>query len=292
VSNDPAAAPPAEQPKSRFDKIGAALPIALTALATAFAGMSTSELQRSMFWRSYAAQDQARATSQWTLAGLKRDRALICQTAAAQLRAAAGNGTTNPFAGAPPSGADPQAVEWLAGKGPPPARLPEVTDENLRKLLADIQARVPEADRLKQAAKIPAATVNAAIDEAEKSVERTDKEWDPTVKAAAKLAGPETTVSAQAVGFELEQRRYRAESGLNQGVGFLYEARVKVSSAESEKHQRKSKRFFYAMLAAQAGATIASLAMARRKKSLLWAVAGFTGVVALTIGGYVFLSEM
>ena len=292
MSTDPAAPPPAEQPKSVFDKLGAALPIALTALATAFAGMSTSELQQAMFWRSFAAQDQAKATAQWTLAGFKRDRALICQTAAAQLRAAAGNGTTNPFAGTPPAGADPQAVAWLAGKGPPTAKLPEVTDENLRKLLADIQARAPEAELLKQAARVPAATVNAAIDEAEKAVERTDKDWDPTVKAAARLAGPEAAVPAQAAGFELEQRRYRAESGLNQGVGFLYEARVKVSSAESEKHQRKSRNFFYAMLAAQVGATVSALAMARRHKSLLWAVAGGTGVVALAIGAYVYLADM
>jgi hypothetical protein len=290
VSNDPAA-PPAEPPKSVFDKLGAALPVALTALATAFAGMSTSELQQAMFWRSYAAQDQAKATSQWTLAGFKRDRALICQATAAQLRAA-GNGATNPFAGPPPAGADSQAVEWLAGKGPPPARLPEVTDENLHKLLADIQARAPETDLLKQAARIPAAAVNAAIDDAEKAVERTDKEWDPTVKSAAKLAGPDAAPGAQAAGWELEQRRYRAESGLNQGVGFLYEARVKVSSAESEKHQRKSRNFFYAMLAAQVGATVSALAMARRHKSILWAVAGGTGVVALAIGAYVYLAEM
>jgi hypothetical protein len=284
------ASPEAEHPKSLGDKIGAALPIALTALATAFAGMSTSELQQAMFWRSYAAQDQAKATSQWTLAGFKRDRSLICQTTAAQLRATAGN-PANPFAGA----TDSLASQWLAGQGPPTAMLPEVRDERLRKLLADIQTRVPEADLISAAGKIPAEVINAAIDDAEKAVEQLDREWEPTLKDANRLVSTrdkETATAAHAAMFELEQRRYRIEASLNQGVGFLYEARVKVSSAESEKHQRKSKRFFYAMLAAQAGATIASLAMARRKKSLLWAIAGFTGVVALAIGGYVYLSEM
>lgn len=286
----PANPPEAEQPKSLVDKIGAALPIALTALATAFAGMSTSELQQAMFWRSHAAQDQAKATSQWTLAGFKRDRALICQATAAQLRATTGN-PGNPFAAV----TDSQAGLWLAGQGPPPASLPEVTDDRLRTLVADIQARVAEADLIAQAGKIPAPVINGAIDEAEKAVERIDREWDPTLKEAIRLTNAkdkDAAAASQAAGFELEQRRYRIEANLNQGVSFLYEARVKVSSAESEKHQRKSKRFFYAMLAAQAGATIASLAMARRKKSLLWAVAGFTGVVALAIGGYVYLSEM
>ena len=142
-------------------------------------------------------------------------------------------------------------------------KLPAVTDENLRKLLADIQSRVPEAELLRQAGKIPAAVINAALEDAEKAVEQIDLEWDPTVTAAAKLsaaASKETATAAQAAGFELEQRRYGIESRLNQGIGYLYEARVKVSSAESAKHERKSQNFFYAMLAAQVGATVAALA--------------------------------
>src|SRR5262245_42283431 len=80
---------PDEQSKSFLDKIGAVLPIALTAIATAFAGMSTSELSYAMYWRSAAAQDQAKVNDQWSLAGFKRDRSLIVQSAALQLRALA-----------------------------------------------------------------------------------------------------------------------------------------------------------------------------------------------------------
>src|SRR5437588_13091771 len=86
----PDAAPTVEEPQGLLDKLGAALPIALTAIATVFAGMSTSELQQAMFWRSAAAQDQAKATNQWTLAGFKRDRSLLMQSTAAMLRAQAG----------------------------------------------------------------------------------------------------------------------------------------------------------------------------------------------------------
>jgi hypothetical protein len=280
---------PTDPPKSWFEKAGATLPIALTAIATAFAGMSTSELQRAMFWRSYAAQDQAKATNQWTYAGFKRDRSLICQVAATQLRAAAGN-PPNPFAA--PSNEANSPASWLAGDGPPAAKLPEITDPGLQKLLADIQARAPEAELLRQAGRISQATINAAIDDAERAVQQLDQEWDPLVKAAAKLAagGKEPMPAAQAAGYELEQRRYRIEAGLNQGVGYLYEARVKVSAAESDKHQEKSRKFFYAMLAAQVGATVASLALARQQKSVLWAVAGGSGLVALAIGAYVYLS--
>jgi hypothetical protein len=281
---------PALQPtKSVFDKVGAALPIALTLLATAFAGMSTGELQQAMFWRSYAAQDQAKATSQWTLAGFKRDRSLICQTTAVQLRAAANKAADRLDLSR--SGSRPLAAEWLDGKGPPSASLPEIGDERLRKLLADIQARRSEAELVREAGKVPAAVINDAIDDAEKYVDQLDQEWAPTIKEAATLSAASGTLG-QGAGFELEQRRYRIEANLNQGIGYLYEARVKVSSAESEKHQRKSKNFFYAMLAAQIGATIASLAMARKQKSVLWAVAGFTGLVAVAIGAYVYLADM
>ncbi len=43
------------------------------------------------------------------------------------------------------------------------------------------------------------------------------------------------------------------------------------------------------MLAAQVGATVASLALARREQSALWFVAGLAGVVAVGIGVYVYL---
>jgi len=290
--------PPVEAPKSRLDRVGVALPIALTALATAFAGMSTGELQQAMLWRSAAAQDQAKATSQWTLAGFKRDRALICQVASAQLHAT-GKAFRRPRL---PSESRFEADVWLDGGGPPPAKLPEVTDGALAKLLDDLRSRAPEDDLLRQARRVPGEAVTAAIDAAEKSVEQTDRDWEPTLKAAATLvadaqggfdaAGGPRGVGEQAAGFDLDRRRYQIEASLNQGLSLLYEARVKVSSAESERHQRKSKHFFYAMLAAQVGATVAALALARKKQSLLWGVAGGTGLVAVVIGAYVYLADV
>lgn len=310
--------PPAEEPKGLLDKLGAALPIALTAIATAFAGMSTSELQQAMFWRSAAAQDQAKATNQWTLAGFKRDRSLIMQATAATLRAHGGWYTpeiaTVPLSGPGLHGSGEsddgrrQAAEWLAGKGPPPAKLPEVADANLLELLKAIREREPEADILKKSRMVPMAGISKTIDDAEKAVEHIDKEWDPTVKAATRIAGaavklaaglnpdakdrPTVTAhanSTQAALYEMEQRRYRAEATLNQGVGFLYEARVKISTAESDRHRERSKNFFYAMLAAQVGAVVSSLAMARKQKSALWLLAALAGLVAVVIGAYVYL---
>jgi hypothetical protein len=295
---------PPDEPQGLIDKLGAALPIALTAVATALAGMSTSELQQAMFWRSAAAQDQARATNQWTLAGFKRDRSLLAQATAAQLRAASGYAPAT-FEYDPASGADAdRAVRWLLGEGPPRADLPDVQDEQLKELLEAIRTREPEGELLRKAARVPHARISEAIDAAEKAAEQTDRDWDPLVKGAAKLVAGQVHVkpdapdraakvanatAAQAAGFELEQRRYRAEATLNQGIGFLYEARVKVSTAESDRHRERSKNFFYAMLAAQVGAVISSLALARRRKSALWLLAGLAGVVAVALGGYVYV---
>lgn len=281
-------------PPSRWDKIGAALPIALTALATAFAGMSTSELNRAMFWRSYAAQDQARATNQWTFAGLKRDRALICQTTAAQLWATAGN-PANPLGGQGATGEDALAIRWLAGDGPSVIPMPNISDPQIKALLAAIQKRAPEAELLDLAGRIPIDRMSELLNEAEVAVKNHDDATDPTLKRAARIAGDSTGPTAtpkRAAYYELENRRYLIESVSNQTIGYLYEARVKVSSAESDRHQRKSRNFFYAMLAAQIGATISALALARQKKSVLWAVAGGTGLVALAIGAYVQFSDL
>jgi hypothetical protein len=303
--------PPAEEPKGLLDKLGAALPIALTAIATAFAGMSTSELQQAMFWRSAAAQDQAKATNQWTLAGFKRDRSLLMQSTAATLRAQAGYADPGLDREPRPSadnGTSPDGLDWLAGKGPPPAKLPEVVDPNLLELLKAIREREPEADLLKKARMVPQHGINKTIDDAEKANEQIDKEWDPHVKAATKYVQDRSKAAArpksddkdrpaaqaqatalQAALYEMEQRRYRAEATLNQGIGFLYEARVRISTAESDRHRERSKNFFYSMLAAQIGAVISSLALARKQKSALWALAGLAGIVAIVIGIYVYV---
>lgn len=302
--------PPAEEPKGLLDKLGAALPIALTAIATAFAGMSTSELQQAMFWRSAAAQDQAKATNQWTLAGFKRDRSLLMQSTAATLRAQAGYADPG-LDGSPPSagnGTTANGLDWLAGKGPPPANLPKIVDENLLALLKAIKEREPEADVLKKARMVPQHGINTTIDDAEKANEQIDEEWKPFVKAATeyvqeraksatkpkaddkdRAATPAQATALQAAWYEMEQRRYRAESTLNQGLGYLYEARVRISTTESDRHRERSKNFFYSMLAAQIGAVISSLALARKQKSALWALAGLAGLVAIVIGIYVYV---
>ncbi|MBA4062651.1 MAG: hypothetical protein C0501_02875 [Isosphaera sp.] len=321
MSSDPSAVPAREERKSLLDKIGPAVAVGLTALAAVFGSMSAAALQQAMYWKSQAAQDQSKSTNQWTLAGFKRDRALIMQATAAQMRAASGY-VPAAFAAPPALSATADEAQkkahellvkahgWLTElkgdkAGPPRVNLPEISDPAIKELRDAIERREPEADQLAKAAKVDKAAINQAIDELEKAVEQVDKDWDPVVKAAARLVEGQVSfkadgdddrrkkaglaAAAQAVGFEMEQRRYRAESFFNQSIGFLYDVRVKVSTAESDRHRKKSQTLGYAMLVAQIGAVAASLALSRRKGFSLWLVAGAIGVVAIGFGGYAFL---
>jgi hypothetical protein len=301
--------PKPEEPQSLFDKLGAALPIALTALATAFASMSNGALNLAMYWKSQAAQDQSRAADQWSLAGFKRDRALIMQAAAAQLRANSGYAVATFDKPVPPpkdatedasrKHAENQklAYTWLTDRNnPPPLKLPDLDDE-IKSLRDAIKTRVPERELLKQAGRMDMAKISKAIDDAEKANEQIDNEWTPIVRAAAERARAQagspgdakaatTATAAQAAAFELEERRYRAEARANQEISFLYEIRTKVSTAESDKYRRKSDYLSYAMLVAQIGAVVSSLALARKRKSVLWLLASVVGIVAIAVGGY------
>lgn len=83
-------------------------------------------------------------------------------------------------------------------------------------------------------------------------------------------------------------RRYRQEAKDNEAIAHMYEVQVHRSSWESERHRTRSAHFFYAMLAAQAGVTIATLALAIRRRSVLWAIASLAGVGAVLFSAYVF----
>ena len=84
-------------------------------------------------------------------------------------------------------------------------------------------------------------------------------------------------------------RRYEAEARYNIGIASLYEVQVRKSSWNSERHRTRSGYFFFGMLAAQAGVTIATLALAVKFRSVLWSVASLAGLAAIAIAVVVYL---
>lgn len=106
---------------------------------------------------------------------------------------------------------------------------------------------------------------------------------------AVRTAAEELMATFSAARLDYEARRYRREASYNQTVAGVHEILVRKQGAASERHRERSKKFFYGMLCAQAGVAIASMALAARLKSVLWALAGVAGLGALLFSGYVYL---
>lgn len=107
---------------------------------------------------------------------------------------------------------------------------------------------------------------------------------EPIREQQAKLQG-----DYKAARHAFSARRYEDDARSNQDSAYLYEVKVHQSSARSDKHLFRSKMFLFAMLVAQAGVTIATLAMAVKQKSVFWLLATITGLVAIGFGTYVYL---
>lgn len=280
--------PPPEDRRSLLDKLGAGLPIALTALSTIFAGMSTGELSRAMYWRSTAAQDQSKANDQWSLAGFKRDRSLTCETTAETLKAVGGYRAVPNVPKTPTPAFVQQVGAWIGGKGEPP-----VEDAGVRLVLSWMQMGYPEEEVVFTARGVDRAKLNGELKNGLAKVGEVEQAFDAELVAAkgqANAASGDTRAAAVAHRYDVDSRRYRAEATANQWVGFLYEVRVKTSTATSDRHRHRSENFFIAMLAAQVGAVGSSLALARKRRNVMWLLAGTAGLAAVGFGGFVYLT--
>lgn len=86
---------------------------------------------------------------------------------------------------------------------------------------------------------------------------------------------------------DYQARRYQHEGELNRQAAEVYEMQVRKSSALAERHRDRSKDFFFGMLAAQAGVTLATFSLAVRQKSVLWGLASLMGIGAIFYSLYV-----
>src|SRR5262249_46850059 len=163
---------------------------------------------------------------------------------------------------------------------PPRVSMPEAP-ENIKKLLDAIARRAPEQEALALAAEGKPEEINKAIDEMAGFRAKTEEEGDGpcnNAKALVKKVKKEDATAAKAAWFDMEQRRYGGESFMELQLGFLYDARVRVVTAVSDHHRKRSENFFYSMLAAQIGAVVSTLALSRKTSTTLWLLAALFGL--------------
>ena len=64
---------------------------------------------------------------------------------------------------------------------------------------------------------------------------------------------------------------------------------VRKANLSAERHHSRSQKFFFGMLAAQAGIIVSTFAMAARKRNFLWTLAAAAGLAAVVFAIYVYL---
>ncbi len=281
-------------PQTKWGKILISTPVIMTIVATMLAGLASSEMTRAQYDRALAAQQQSKAGDQWGYFQAKKLRSalqhntldLLQATAdvhpldAAALEKSAGSldaatldalqKSEVPLVPAPTLDARVKAaIEAVENSKPEPdiaALLAKVDDNTLADSL-----RVAKDDALAfDAATKP---VNQAIDRLEKSFATTDKSLSRDFTVAR---------------LRYTAARYDAEARLNQVIANLYELQVRKNNISAERHHKRSGRFFYGMLIAQAAVIIATFSIAAQKRSLLWSLAAAAGLAAVSFAVYVF----
>jgi Domain of unknown function (DUF4337) len=183
-----------------------------------------------------------------------------------------------------------------------------LADPSIAEVVRAVASGAPDQTTEEMAGRIPPDRLDAAITLATKNSADFDAAAQPVTRAADQLQQivREITLSAAALPtaaeplrrlnaiwlatrLRFDAARYEAEARGNQVLAQLYEVRVRKAGFTSDRHRRRSKEFFYGMLGAQAGVTIATLSLAVQRKSLLWGVAAASGLAAVSFAAYVYL---
>ena len=133
----------ADVPQTKWGKILTATPIIMTVIATALAGLASSEMTRAQYSRSLAAQQQSKAGDQWGFFQAKRLRGALQRSTLDVLQATT---DMHPFTHFE---LEPQTLAALT-KGELPA-LPAAPDmdPNIKAALQAVEERKPDGETAK-----------------------------------------------------------------------------------------------------------------------------------------------
>lgn len=299
--------PETEPGKKRtpWETIVVTTPVILTVIATILAGLSSSEMGSAQYFRSVAAQMQSKVSDQWGYFQAKKLRAEQCGNTVEILRGISQS----------TSAATDDLGSHAAGDIPHVPEQPVGTEPILDAIRA-LGSSAPEADLERQAGKIPQADLDNAITIANENLALFETALDETIAHNSTIEQSYTSLSHKAAALdssttvptspvrELNSRlttaisiarlnfnsnRYQREAHYNQILAQLYEIQVRRQSFVSDRYRRRSAEFFYGMLGAQAGVTIATFSLAVQRRNLLWGLAASAGFAAITFAAYVYM---
>lgn len=284
----------AEVPQSKWGKVLVSTPVVMTVVATLLAGLASSEMTRAQYDRSVAAQLQSKAGDQWSYFQAKKLRSSLQNTTLDLLQATAALRPLDAAALQRLGEVDSTMLDALQ-KSELPVAPPAPMTPGLKAALGAVENARQEADvavllgavsdqvlaDALKAARAKAQEFDAAIKPITRAVEQMDK-----VLAAG--SAPDLTRDYTAARLRFAAARYEAEARLNQTIANLLELQVRKAVLSSDRHYRRSERFFYGMLAAQAAVIVSTLSLAAQKRSILWALAATAGLAAIAFATYVY----
>lgn len=296
-----------ELPLTLWGKILGATPIVMTVVATMLAGLASSEMTRAQYDRSWAAQMQSKAGDQWSFFQAKRLRGALQRNtldlmhSTAEVRALSRAALIAALAGTPAGTAleaadGQQALGILLGGELPKASAAKPSAE-VQAALHALEISRPDAEVVELLSRVDDATLASELRQAQDRALAFDAVTKPinqvvdTIERAVTAPGADAALRRDFIATRLSYaaQRYDAEARLNQIIGSLYELQVRKGNLSAERHHRRSQKFFYGMLAAQLGVIVATLAMAARKRNLLWSLAAAAGAAAISFAAYVYL---
>ena len=294
-------------PQTTWGRILTATPIVMTIVATALAGLASSEMTRAQYRRSLAAQQQSKAGDQWGLFQAKRVRGAGQRSTMDVLEAirdvrppdAAALRKLHPALESP---AGQQALAALQSGELPALPSGPAPDPKVAAALDAVDKSRPEpevaallahtSDEVLEAALVAARDRALALDNLLRPVNRAVDELDARLRqATADGASPAAVLRRDVTVARLRYTavRYDAEARLNQAIANLYELQVRKSNIEAERLHTRSQRFFYGMLAAQGAVIVSTFSLAARGRGALWWVAAAAGLAAVAYAVYVYL---
>lgn len=282
----------ADLPQTTWGKILTATPVVMAVIATMLAGLASSEMTKAQYDRSLAAQQQSKAGDQWSFFQAKRLRGSMQRSTLDVLQSVA---TVRPLTADALGAASAEVKAALAdGVLPqPPAAI--ALDANVKAALEALEASKPEAEITDVLAKVKDETLAAALLAARERANAYDALLKPVNAGIDQLEKAQVGSGAESArDFTVARARYAAsrydtEARLNQAIASLLELQVRKNNISAERHHARSQKFFYGMLAAQAGVIISTFSLAARKRSILWSLAAVAGLAAVAFSLYVYL---